>query len=491
MIAGGCDRGRCRPAPAPQRVQRLLLACLALLPAAAQAGVEYRLQVDRDRNWLLLRACGGGDGTLVLAGAAGAGQALARASRSDGGAVRRDGAQLIAPGWSEGACLDYAIDLRRAVDASDRTEGDPAGATTWVLAPDAWLWRQRPASPALLRVDLPPGWRVSLPWPPGRADERIWNLPAATGSAPARTAFGRLALDAVQLPGGRVEVAVLAPPGGELANRLIEWQRGVARLPLQLFGRMPVSHTQVLVRPMAGGGDPVPWAQSRRGGGVALDFRVDPDASVDALAADWTAAHEYAHLFHPWLGADGSWLAEGLASYLQNVLRARAGLITQDQAWRRLHAGFARGAAAPSGPSLEQAARQLRRERNYMRVYWSGAAFWLQADIALRRAGPGRLSVDAALEHFAGCCLPQGRSWSAAQFVAELDRGLGVALLVPMFDRHRRATGFPDLDAAWSALGLARGSGQPLPGAGPEAAALRAAIMTSPLPPGSPTARPR
>lgn len=467
----------------------LLLACLLGLPAAAWAQVEYRLQVDLARDWLLVRACGGEDGSLVLAGAAGAGAALVRVGRDDGGTVRRDGARIVAPDWPAGGCLDYAIDLQVAAAPGDQARGESSADGTWVLAPDAWLWRQRPATTARLRIDLPEGWQASVPWSPDGADARSWTLPAATGSAPARTAFGRMARDRVDLAGGRVEIAVLAPPESALATRLIAWQRSVARLPLHLFGRMPVPHTQVLVRPMAGGGDPVPWAQSRRGGGVALDFRVDPDASADALASDWTAAHEYGHLFHPWLGADGSWLAEGLASYLQNVLRARAGAIAPGQAWQGLHAGLARGRAAPSGPTLEQAARRLRQERNYMRVYWSGAAFWLEADIALRQASRGRLSLDAGLDHFARCCLPQSRTWTAAQFVAELDRGLGVSVLVPLFDRYRVATAFPDLDAAWSALGLDPVSGEPRAGSGPEAAILRTAITASPLLPATGTRR--
>ena len=37
------------------------------------------------------------------------------------------------------------------------------------------------------------------------------------------------------------------------------------------------------------------------------------------------------------------WLAEGLASYWQNLLRARTGLLTPQQAWQQLDAGFGRG----------------------------------------------------------------------------------------------------------------------------------------------------
>ena len=39
-------------------------------------------------------------------------------------------------------------------------------------------------------------------------------------------------------------------------------------------------------------------------------------------------------------------LAEGLATYYQNVLRARAGLLTPSEAWEQIDAGFARGRGA-------------------------------------------------------------------------------------------------------------------------------------------------
>jgi hypothetical protein len=68
---------------------------------------------------------------------------------------------------------------------------------------------------------------------------------------------------------------------------------------------------------------------------VAVLLYVRKGASLEELRADWTAAHELSHLFHPYLGDDGRWLAEGLASYYQNVLRARSGLLEEADAWRR------------------------------------------------------------------------------------------------------------------------------------------------------------
>jgi hypothetical protein len=69
----------------------------------------------------------------------------------------------------------------------------------------------------------------------------------------------------------------------------------------------------------------VHFGQSIRGQGNALELLVDPTRPAAEFADDWTAVHELSHLMHPYLGDRGTWLAEGLATYYQNVLRRAPG----------------------------------------------------------------------------------------------------------------------------------------------------------------------
>src|SRR5690349_3931578 len=85
---------------------------------------------------------------------------------------------------------------------------------------------------------------------------------------------------------------------------------------------------------------------------------MSPGPSAE-FADDWTAVHELSHLMHPYLGDRGTWLAEGLATYYQNVLRARSGMLTPAQAWDRLYQGFKRGAKTPGDETLEQVASNM------------------------------------------------------------------------------------------------------------------------------------
>jgi predicted metalloprotease with PDZ domain len=194
------------------------------------------------------------------------------------------------------------------------------------------------------------------------------------------------------------------------------------------------------------------------------------------LRADWTAVHELSHLFHPYLGSEGRWLAEGLASYYQNVLRARAGLLAPDDAWRRLEAGFGRGRREASGAPLRELSRE---HRGTMRVYWAGAAFWLEADLALRAR---RTSLDEVLSQYARCCLRGAGEVAPEAFLADLDRIAGDDTFASLHARYADATTFPPLEDAYAALGLEpRADGLDL-SADPRAVALREAIMRRPAP---------
>jgi hypothetical protein len=217
---------------------------------------------------------------------------------------------------------------------------------------------------------------------------------------------------------------------------------------------------------------PVPWGQtSRRDGDIAVLLFVREDASLAELRADWTAVHELAHLFHPFLGDDGRWLAEGLASYYQNVLRARAGSMPANEAWRRLDAGFGRGRREDSGVPLDELSRG---HGGTMRVYWAGAAFWLQADIALRARGS---SLDAVLAQYACCCLRGSGEVVPEAFIADLDRLAGADVFGSRYARFAAATVFPSLDDAYPALGLQAQAGGLRFSDAAEAASLRRAIM--------------
>ena len=264
----------------------------------------------------------------------------------------------------------------------------------------------------------------------------------------------------------------VAAPSPARAEDLHRWLAEAVRTTLSVAGQFPLADAQVKVEEIQSrDASPVPWGQTSRRDGVAVLLYVRKDATLEELRADWTAVHELAHLFHPYLGTRGRWLAEGLASYYQNVLRARAGLLDEAEAWQHLDAGFGRGRAATTDVRLDTLGRQ---RGSTMRIYWAGAAYWLEADLALRARGS---DLDAVLAQYARCCLRGTASAAPEAFAAELDRISGEDIFSDLYERHAAAREFPSLDAAYRQLGITSGGGRLQFSAQAEAARLRRAVM--------------
>ena len=263
----------------------------------------------------------------------------------------------------------------------------------------------------------------------------------------------------------RLEVAVIGVDDPTRVAMLQQWLQDVADAPLTVADRFPLRGARVEVRPTdRDDGSPVPWGQTSRDGDVRVLLYVRDDATSQELHDDWTAVHELSHLFHPYLGTRGRWLAEGLASYYQNVLRARIGALDEEEAWRRLDGGFRRGGAARTGERLDSIGRG---RGSTMRIYWAGAAYWLDVDLALRR--DNHTSLDAVLAQYGRCCLQGTAQVQPQDFVQALDgilaarngKGAGKAtsheaVFMPLYLHHAAQTTFPSLAANYAELGIQR-----------------------------------
>ncbi|MGH8060840.1 MAG: hypothetical protein ACREO7_02380 [Pseudoxanthomonas sp.] len=270
----------------------------------------------------------------------------------------------------------------------------------------------------------------------------------------------------------RVEVVGVDDPAR--VEMLQRWISESAEATKTLSGRFPLRSAYLRVQQIdSRDSSPVPWGQTQRRDEVGALLYVRRDADYEALRGDWTAVHELSHLYHPYLGDSGRWLAEGLASYYQNVFRARAGMIDADEAWKSLDAGFRRGQAVTSGTRLDAMGRG---RDGTMRVYWAGAAYWLEADLALRRERDS--SLDAVLDEYTRCCLRGGASVAPSDFAAVLDRIAGGNSFITLYRRYAASRAFPSLDNnAYRRLGITRdGDGLEFAGSR-ESRQLRDAIM--------------
>lgn len=451
------------PAILPAFVQGLAALGLFAATTAATAAIDYTLSYEPDAQQMQVRLCAAtAAARREFTLAAGAAANITGLEREHGEVSSRGDGRWRIEDWRAGECLSYRAALAPLARSRDYDIGVEVGVDL-LVSPQHWLLRSVEDEAAQARVNMPAGYAFSPPWqalPGSTAQQGLYRIARTPAAWSGLAAVGSFAESTLELSGGSVRVALLGGIAEEHRAKLLRWVGHALAAVSTGHGELPLPQAQVVLRPVAmRGGRAVGFGQSMRGQGNAVHIQVDPRASLEQLDADWTAVHEFAHWAHPYLGDDGAWLAEGLASYWQNLLRARSGLLTPLQAWQQLDAGFARGRSAVDDKlSLAELSGVMHERRAYYAVYWSGAAYWLQVDVDLRRRSGGRLDVGEALKRFRDCCLLDRRAWAPRKFAAKLDELVGTDVFVPRYDEFAAHKGFPSVQQLYEELGLVRGA---------------------------------
>jgi M61 glycyl aminopeptidase len=454
---------------------------MATSSAVAQDAPRYSLQLADDGASGGVRLCLAQPHETVVfaADSDNAMKFVSAITRTSGRSVAQGSNTWSAADWQAGECLAYRVDLDAIGAAHDTDVGFRLGDDR-VAAPQLLFLRPdvQGDATAAATVTLPAQWGVSAPWEETAHDGKSihFRIPNTPANWSANVAFGHFKEERMPLPGGVLRVSVLHGADDEQRAKLHDWLSRVTKAILSAYGRLPLPDVQVLVLPMPSHRRAVMFGQSIRGEGNALELLVDPSRPISEFDNDWVAVHELSHLMHPYLGDRGSWLSEGLATYYQNVLRARAGLLAPVQAWDRMKEGFEDQRGSYSA-SLQESARDMHATHDFQRIYWSGAAFWMTVDTDLRRDSHGKLTLDLALSRFRDCCLPAYKRWEPDDFVAKLDALLGTHTISVRYREFADMRRFPDWKKVYAALGIGNADGHlHLDNDAPDAA-LRDAIM--------------
>ena len=264
--------------------------------------------------------------------------------------------------------------------------------------------------------------------------------------------------------------------GGDCARRpeIDAWIRAAARAVTGYYRRFPARRARVDLGWRAGGG--IGSGTTRVADGLPrIAIELGRGITARDLEDDWVLTHEMIHLALPDLPDAHHWLEEGIATYVEPLARARAGLVSPDVVFAEWVSEMPKGLP-------ETGDRGLDRTPTWARTYWGGALFCLLADVAIRERTGNRFGLESALRAI-------HEEWGGLEREAEIgplldtgDRAVGGTDLRDLYERFGSRPDAPDLPGLWRRLGLSEDAGRVRVDDQAPLAAVRRAIVAAPTP---------
>jgi len=357
----------------------------------------------------------------------------------------------------------YRVDLSaygRAIDSPSlavaRGSGVLATLGSWLLEPRGY---DRPPD-IDIRVTTGPGlsFASGLPKVGG-----AWRLTGTTVRFAGYSVLGKFAYREFAMPAvgslraGRprsrdavLRVAILDGIGDTGRADLFDWVERTAEAQSNYWQGFTANQVLVGLVPVTGKRG-VGFGRTLPGGGVTVMVEVAPDVDRRRLFDDWVLTHELIHTAMPYIRGRGTWLMEGAATYVEPIIRARAGWKTEQEVWREWMTSMPQGLRAFSAGLANASGREN---------YWGGATFMLLADLALRRATDGTRGIEDCLRGVLWSGLDGAQRVRLSEFVAACDRATGTDVVAMLVDRHFNNASPVDLPALWKELGVSLVGGQ-------------------------------
>ncbi len=341
---------------------------------------------------------------------------------------------------------DAAKNLHNTGQISNRNGVIMASPAYWVFRP----WRADPSTPMRIRLILPKtfhlvtGLVTTLDADPNETGNTIVDTYDHVDYAP-YTAIGNFVVDRFESGGVQVQVATLPNSLKANAADLRTWcAEAIANLRVA-YRAFPTSRLVVMVLPSGGRG--VVFGSTTGSGGPALSILLARSATAEDLRQDWVLTHECIHLSHPGLPRTHHWFEEGLATYLEPLLRARRGVITPEEVWENFAESMPNGVPKPKDQGLD-------RTESWGATYWGGALFFLLADVQIREQSGNRKSLDDALRAIVAAGGNHSARWDIKKALDIGDRAVGGHLLRDLHARLGVRRGEVDLPALLKRLGV-------------------------------------
>ncbi len=325
------------------------------------------------------------------------------------------------------------------------------------LAPSyAWLLHPTPIMRSRFEIAMTPAhaptssW-ADVPWVGSMRDlgdgkRGLLSGDFAEGSF---AAFGKVRTRTMRIAGGDVEPVILDRKLAMGEPALDAWVHDAATCVATLYGHFPVPHASIFFLPLPDVDEPV-FGKVLSLGGSTILVLTGADSDGAKMHKDWILVHEMVHLGFPTFQNEGRWLGEGIATYYEPVLRTRMGWRDSVNMWR----GFAR--EMPRGLPEKGEAVALEERHGIDAIYWGGAIFVMLADVRIRQATKGQMSLDDVMRGILAKGGDAEHVWTVADTMRAGDTITSTHVLTDMYERYAIKGEAMDLDGELHALGIDR-----------------------------------
>jgi hypothetical protein len=250
---------------------------------------------------------------------------------------------------------------------------------------------------------------------------------------------------------GRARLELQFAPGfsADLQAEARAWVQRSAAAVAGYFGSFPVPQAELLLVPVDGAG--VRGGVAYGSPSLLVRVRVGRATTRAQFLDDWVLVHEMVHLAIPRIPRSQNWLHEGLATYVESVARARAGLVSAATVWREWARAMPQGQPQAGDAGLDHTP-------TWGRTYWGGAMFCLLGDVQLLQRSQRRAGLQQALQGVLAAGGSYAVPWSVDRILATADEAVGQITLTELYQRMKDSPEPVDLDGLWRALGVAGGT---------------------------------
>ncbi|GAA0720071.1 hypothetical protein [Dokdonella soli] len=259
------------------------------------------------------------------------------------------------------------------------------------------------------------------------------------------------------------------------ATPVCRWVAQAATAVAGYFGRFPVRHEHVVIRPVDGDGvhGGTTWGAGDTDGRPLSVIRLGRAVTLAELDDDWVMTHEMVHLAVPSVPRNSHWLEEGIATYVEPIARVQQGQLSAKKVWADMLHGMPKGLPAEGDRGLD-------RTPTWGRTYWGGALFCLLADVEIRRRTHNRSGLREALRGVIAAGGNIEQDWPVAKIIRIADDATRDAgALAGLYSEMGDAPGPADIDSLWRRLGVvADGAGIRFVDDAPDAAIRKAITAT-------------